>query len=429
MDKVLERKGSSHLSLGNRRVVKKHVAAIHCSNKLSLLERRASNALLFHAMPSLKETLSHKIRIAELKALLGFNSRNHAQLKRAIIRLTEVTVRWNLCGDKIDGESDEWFSASLLASIHHKDGFVFYEYSGLVQSMLVDPCMYGKINLTVQSKFRSGYALALYENCSRYRGLGQTRSFGLDLFRELLGVGQNTYKKFSELRKRVLLPAVREINTKADISIEPLVVRSGRKVVAIKFTITDSASEVGIDKKDIHYQASSVLGISDTEIAKITRRYGKDRVSSAIKQLKQSQQYKSGSVSNIGAYLRAILKNEREEGRAHLKKKVMEIKDFLDKDARSEHERYESGAAFELCRKLSSSEKRKIETDFLKKGKEFHRRNTKAILSRGGGLDNPILYDRDSGGVIAFLRAYRPTLLAPILSLKRFMEKKKLSIY
>ena len=261
--------------------------------------------------------------------------------------------------------------------------------------------MYGKINLTVQSKFRSGYALALYENCSRYRGLGQTRSFGLDLFRELLGVGQNTYKKFSELRKRVLLPAVREINTKADISIEPLVVRSGRKVVAIKFTITDSASEVGINKKDIHYQASSVLGISDTEMAKITRRYGKDRVSSAIKQLKQSQQYKSGSVSNIGAYLRAILKNEREEGRAHLKKKVMEIKDFLDKDARSEHERYESGAAFELCRKLSSSEKRKIETDFLKKGKEFHRRNTKAILSRGGGLDNPILYDRDSGGVIA----------------------------
>lgn len=428
MDKVLERKGSSHLSLGNRRVVKKHVAAIHCSNKLSLLERRASNALLFHAMPSLKKTLSHKIRIAELKSLLGFNSRNHAQLKRAIIRLTEVTVRWNLCGDKIDGESDEWFSASLLASIHHKDGYVFYEYSGLVQSMLVDPCMYGKINLTVQSKFRSGYALALYENCSRYRGLGQTRSFELDLFRELLGVGHNTYKKFSELRKRVLLPAVREINTKADISIEPLVVRSGRKVVAIKFTITDSASEVGIDKKDVHYQASSVLGISNTEIAKITRRFGKDRVSSAIQQLKQSQQYKSGSVSNIGAYLRAILKNEREEGRAHLKKKVMEIKDFLDKDARIEHERYESGAAFELCRKLSSSEKRKIETDFLKKGREFHRRNTKAILSRGGGLDNPILYDRDSGGVIAFLRAYRPKLLAPILSLKGFMEKKKLSI-
>mgnify|MGYP000426285886 CR=1 FL=1 len=105
MDKVLERKESSHLSLGNRQVVKKHVAAIHCSNKLSLLERRASNALLFHAMPSLKKTLSHKIRIAELKSLLGFNSRNHAQLKRAIIRLTEVTVRWNLCGDKIDGET------------------------------------------------------------------------------------------------------------------------------------------------------------------------------------------------------------------------------------------------------------------------------------------------------------------------------------
>jgi plasmid replication initiation protein len=429
MDKVLERKGDFHLSLGNKRVVKKHVAAIHCSNKLSLLERRASNALLFHAMPFLKKTLSHKIRLAELKNLLGFNSRNHAQLKRAVIRLTEVTVRWNLCGDKIDGESDEWFSASLLASIHHKDGYVFYEYSGLVQSMLVDPCMYGKINLTVQSKFRSGYALALYENCSRYRGLGQTRAFDIDLFRELLGVGHNTYKKFSELRKRVLLPAVREINTKADISIEPLVVRSGRKVVAIKFSIADSMSSSWVDKKDDCCQASFVLGISNEELSKVIRRYGKDRVSSAITQLKSTQQYKSGSVSNIGAYLRAILKNEREEGRAHLKKKVVEIKKFLDEDARGEHERYESGAAFELCRKLPNSEKRKIEIDFLKKGMSFHRRNTKAILSRGGGLDNPILYDRDGGGVIAFLRASRPGLLAPILDLKTFMKKKKAGIY
>jgi plasmid replication initiation protein len=429
MDKVLERKGDFHLSLGNKRVVKKHVAAIHCSNKLSLLERRASNALLFHAMPFLRKTLSHKIRLAELKNLLGFNSRNHAQLKRAVIRLTEVTVRWNLCGDKIDGESDEWFSASLLASIHHKDGYVFYEYSGLVQSMLVDPCMYGKINLTVQSKFRSGYALALYENCSRYRGLGQTRAFDMDLFRELLGVGHNTYKKFSELRKRVLLPAVREINAKADISIEPLVVRSGRKVVAIKFSIADSISSSWVDKKDDCCQASFVLGISNEELSKVIRRYGKDRVSSAITQLKSTQQYKSGSVSNIGAYLRAILKNEREEGRAHLKKKVVEIKKFLDEDARGEHERYESGAAFELCRKLPNSEKRKIEIDFLKKGMSFHRRNTKAILSRGGGLDNPILYDRDGGGVIAFLRASRPGLLAPILDLKTFMKKKKAGIY
>lgn len=429
MDKVLERKGDFHLSLGNKRVVKKHVAAIHCSNKLSLLERRASNALLFHAMPFLRKTLSHKIRLAELKNLLGFNSRNHAQLKRAVIRLTEVTVRWNLCGDKIDGESDEWFSASLLASIHHKDGYVFYEYSGLVQSMLVDPCMYGKINLTVQSKFRSGYALALYENCSRYRGLGQTRAFDIDLFRELLGVGHNTYKKFSELRKRVLLPAVREINAKADISIEPLVVRSGRRVVAIKFSIADSMSSSWVDKKDDCCQASFVLGISNEELSKVIRRYGKDRVSSAITQLKSTQQYKSGSVSNIGAYLRAILKNEREEGRAHLKKKVVEIKKFLDEDARGEHERYESGAAFELCRKLPNSEKRKIEIDFLKKGMSFHRRNTKAILSRGGGLDNPILYDRDGGGVIAFLRASRPGLLAPILDLKTFMKKKKAGIY
>ena len=40
--------------INGRQVVKKHVATIHCSNKLSLLERKISNALLFHAFSNLK---------------------------------------------------------------------------------------------------------------------------------------------------------------------------------------------------------------------------------------------------------------------------------------------------------------------------------------------------------------------------------------
>lgn len=421
MNEVLERQEIAPL-LGGKQVIKKHVAAIHCSNKLSLLERRAANVLLFCALPALKNTLSHKIRFAELKRLLGFNSRNHLQLKRVIIRLTEVTVRWNLCGDKIDGVGDEWFSASLLASVRHRDGYVFYEYSGLVQALLVNPGTYGKISLAVQSKLRSGYALALYENCSRYRGLGYTRIFTLALFRELMGVEHASYNRFSELNRRVLQPAVDEINARADISVRPLVIRAGRKVVAIKFSVSEEDSSTcgagGQDGKVI-----TVPGLSGEEASRIASKYGHERVVSAICQLKGTQQYKAGGVSNIGAYLRAIMRNDHKKGRVRPKSVVVETKRVLSESARRRYERYESGAAFEICRNLSCKTKRDLEADFLKNGKAFHKRNTGAILSQGGGLDNPILYDHDGGGAIAFLRAAHPKLLKSILVRKMFLKR------
>lgn len=421
MNEVLGRKEMT----GGRRVINKHVAAIHSSNKLSLLERRASNVLLFHALPALRGSLSHKIRFAELKRLLGFNSRNHLQLKRAIIRLTEVTVRWNLCGDKIDGVGDEWFSASFLASVHHKGGDVFYEYSGLVQSLLVTPGAYGKISLSVQSRFRSGYALALYENCSRYRGLGHTRAFSVGLFRELMGVERGTYSRFSELDRRVLRPAVDEINSKADINVRPAVVRVGRRVVAIKFSVSESPSigaHGGQSDSEKRWLVSS-LGLSEEEIFMVTNKYGRERVELAARQLKRAHQYKAGGVSNIGAYLRAIIENDYKDAPLRLKKRAEEARRDLDEDARGSYERYESGAVFEICRNLPCETKRELAEELLRSGKSFHRRNTAAILARGGGLDNPILYDRDGGGIVAFLRAAHPGLLRSVLDQRTFLEK------
>ena len=71
----------------------------------------------------------------------------------------------------------------------------------IIKNLLADPTMYGKVNLTIQSRFKSAYALALYENCSRYRTIYKTKTFELSLFRKLLGVREGTYKRFDEFNK------------------------------------------------------------------------------------------------------------------------------------------------------------------------------------------------------------------------------------
>jgi hypothetical protein len=98
-----------HEIINGRRIVKKHVAAIHCSNKLSLLQRKISNALLYHAFPVLRKELTHEIQIDQLKRLLGLNTRNHKVIKEALTKLISTVLEWNLCGDDLsDVDLEGW---------------------------------------------------------------------------------------------------------------------------------------------------------------------------------------------------------------------------------------------------------------------------------------------------------------------------------
>ena len=77
--------------------------------------------------------------------------------------------------------------------------------------------MFGKIDLVIQSKFRSSYGLALYENCIRYRGLPNTKWFDMDLFKKLMGVPAGKYDVFRDFKRRVLDKAVDEVNMYSDL--------------------------------------------------------------------------------------------------------------------------------------------------------------------------------------------------------------------
>ena len=64
-----------------RSELKKHVNAIHCSNNLSLMQRKLFNALLFNAYPELPHRSQFQITSKELCRLIGFNSNDYADSK------------------------------------------------------------------------------------------------------------------------------------------------------------------------------------------------------------------------------------------------------------------------------------------------------------------------------------------------------------
>src|SRR3990167_5706163 len=150
----------------SRRELKKHAATIHCSNSLSLLQRKISNALLYHAYKELMVREEHEITVKQLCRLIGYNGNNHSVIKDALKELISTVIEWNVVSDVTGNEN--WTASSILASVSLEGQLCYYAYSPRMKQLLHTPSMFGKIDLVIQSRFRSSYGLALYENCSRY---------------------------------------------------------------------------------------------------------------------------------------------------------------------------------------------------------------------------------------------------------------------
>jgi len=76
-----------------RQSVKKNVAAIHVSGKLTLLQRKLSNVLLLNAYDALITKPKHQIDAQTLCLMVGYNSNDMATLKQSLRSLAETTPR------------------------------------------------------------------------------------------------------------------------------------------------------------------------------------------------------------------------------------------------------------------------------------------------------------------------------------------------
>jgi hypothetical protein len=217
--------------------VKKNVAAIHVSGKLTLLQRKLSNVLLLNAYDGLLSRRSHRIDARTLCSMIGYNSNDMDTLKDALRALVETTAEWDLLGD--DGVQ-EWGVSALLASARLRNGVCEYAYSPALAEKLHDPKIFALINLSIQRQFSSGHALTLYENCFRFVRTGSTGWWDIALFRQLMGVDDSEYYAvFKHLNAKIIKPAVAEVNAVSNIHLTPEMRRTGRTVTSLRFLIRE----------------------------------------------------------------------------------------------------------------------------------------------------------------------------------------------
>lgn len=374
-----------YLSKDEKKELKKHAATIHCSNTLSLLQRKITNALLYHAYKELMIKDEHEITVKQLCRLIGYQGNNHSVIKEALRGLISTVIEWNLINDVTGTEN--WTASSIIASVSLDGPLCYYAYSPRMKQLLHSPSMFGKIDLVIQSHFRSSYGLALYENCSRYRGLPNTKWFDMDLFKKLMGVPMGKYDVFRDFKRRVLDKAVDEVNTYSDLFIEADYVREGRKTVKVRFKLKERArkTRLGGGKKNIKPRLPGVqdelraklygqFGLTEEQVEQVLTEYDTQFVLDKIAVVEASKPYQDGKVQSLAGYLLSAVKNNYHAPKAkqskvidmeHARKEIelAELKRYVE-EIRSDYMAFREKSIHTAIDQLPENEKQRLMTQF-----------------------------------------------------------------
>lgn len=328
--------------------LKKSVGAIHSSGNLTLIQRKLANVLLYSAYDNLQTKRTHTIPVSIMCAMLGWEaSHNIDLLKEALAALQETRLEFNL---REDGH-EVWESMTMLSYAHIKGGVCTWRYDESLAEKLYDPAMFATINLQVQRRIDSAYALNLYENVIRFKdtNTGSTGSWSLEFFREIVGVTNSYYDDFRRLNSKIIKTSVEKINEVSDIMMDVEFEKQGRSVVAIKFHVREKSDDEKLEMQttlpglSLSESVDAFAEVRNTEAFKALTRHGiSERLAFAWIREKGEQVVLDLVVyteerdaqnlikTNTRTYLTSLVKAGAEVGQSEYEKQKIETKKTKD---------------------------------------------------------------------------------------------------
>lgn len=410
--------------------LKKHVGAIHSANSMTLVQRKIANGLLYNAYEKLMEQDEHKISIKDLCMLIGYDSNDYKTIKTALVNLLSTVIEWNLVDRNSIDKEGIWNASSIIADASITGSLCTYSYSNRMKQLLYRPEIYGRLNMAIQAKFKSGYGLALYENCIRYQNLEYTPWIDFIIFRRLMGVEEGTYPIFRDFKRRVLDKAVAEVNHHAPIKITPNLRKNSRKVIAIRFLISQAKTQQLANKEiaaaeNIRMQLKTDFGLSTRFVDELIMKYDQAYIVEKMTMIETSPSFLQGKIINLAKYLTDALekdykppkssKDRRGEGREEILLQN-KIQPQQKEKLQNEYERLVSKDLLAKFQQLLPNEQNKLFKEF-----ELYLGNGGYLdIFRRTGLKNTIVADM----FCVFIKTTLPNFYSPKTSFEEFVKHK-----
>jgi plasmid replication initiation protein len=364
--------------------IKKHNAAIRSYSEMTLLQRKVANTLLYNAYHDLESKAFHEITISQLLSLLSMRTNDYEKLKKTILQLMSTVIEWNVIKKteyknetnamELFNSKECWTACTLLSSVQIEGTTIKYEYSQVLKNLFYRPSFYSKVSLNIQNKFKSLYSLALYENCLSYLNCGSSGWVTFQMFRKIMGVGETQYKTFRDFSRRVLKPAVIEINRISDIIVGYEIKKINRSLSHIKLVVAKNITECQkltsrAEEDDFIKNKLLEYGFSDEDSGRTIKKYGKGNILEKISLINESKL----KINVPAAFLKAALKQDYKANST----KINMLKNTYLEEKETESKREQLDKKYKLyvdeqyktwLSKLSDEEK----SFLIRKTREYH---------------------------------------------------------
>jgi hypothetical protein len=382
----------------------KPTATIHVGNRLSLIERKVFNAIIWHSQKNRFATNANSLSVALLMSLIGLErSKNTDVIKEALEKLTTNPIIWNTL--KKDRTAD-WGICTFLAGAELSGGQLRYVLNPLLVEKVRHPTLFAKIQLLVQTQFSSKYSLALYEFlldelCRTGNPQTHTVQVPLDIVRHVLQF-DGTYK---HLNSDVLKPCVLEINKHADISVGYRGIKKGRAVTELLFvvertamqmrmplddlTMTDTNEDVGDEceapllPEDALHQELIERGVTARKAAEMTRTFDEARIRENIAYAEK--EHVAGKVKNLSAYIIRAIEEDYRPKKSPTEQRQEEEKELRQEKWKMDQELEELSAVWHRHRE------RRVRERFAELPDEVQQ-SRRDVFVASLKRDNPLLY-------------------------------------
>jgi len=213
-------------------VITKHNGLIEASYKMTLNEQRLVLMCIarLDARKSMPKDNLFVITAKEFAQTFGIEEKHaYAALDEAASTLYERDIRTN------DGKYRERFRWVCGIKYHDHEGKVTLGFSTWVTpylTMLHERFASYKLNQI--SGLKSIYSIRLLEFLTQFKATGKF-IIELDRFKDRLDL-KNEYKRFFDLKKRVIEPAVNELREKSNLVIDWIPIKSGKTIKQLQFS-------------------------------------------------------------------------------------------------------------------------------------------------------------------------------------------------
>jgi hypothetical protein len=304
----------------------------------------------------------------------------------------------------------------MLSYARVHGGYINYRYPKELKEKLYNPEVYARIDISMQRKFSSGYALTLHENLVRFRKVGSSGWIDLEDLKRILGVENAVYyREFRRLNSKIIRPAVKEINDTSNLRVEPEYRRENRRVTAVRFLIADNP-QLSLFRENPLYERLLDFGLSQPQARDVLTAHDEDYIAANLDVVERYLEAGKIRTNLAAATLDALKRDYRPktaplEAKTQAEKVTRKQQDVAAKEAANRREELEIAfAAHQLQQaiaNLSDADRQALQAEFIQALEDRALPGSAMIIEqyRKAGLD--------SITVQAMFRSYAREKLVP----------------